>query len=126
MTTFNNLPLTEQLKALEPGDYVESNNGSRVKTDGWYNEAKGEILLNLSNDSTYLMHKRDVVRVVRPGEKREVPEIVGNIRRLMEKVDEAHPMDVGKRTSLLGAAILEIADHFEAEARKPEPPEARG
>lgn len=120
MTDFNALPLAEQLKALEPGDYVESNNGSRVKTDGWYNEAKGEILLNLSNYSTYLMHKSDVVRVVRPGEKREVQETVDTIRAKVEQCKK------GGMIRPLAEAILAIADHFESEARKTEPPEAKG
>jgi len=113
MTTFNSLPLTEQLKALEPGDELHLRGG------GWlpFLKYKGQMNIYTAHYVWYLEDaETDIIRVIRPS-ARKVPEVAANIRRLMEKLDETNQMDIGKRTAILGAAILEIADHLESEAK---------
>lgn len=56
--------------------------------------------------------------IIRPNEHvRKVPEIVGKLRELMDKMDSVSLTDTQRRENLLGAAILEIADHFEGEPK---------
>lgn len=93
MTTFNSLPLTEQLKALEQGDELHLRGGGWLPLVSVYESA---ILshgffgwhLDGSRNSKYTGDPMDIIRVVRPGEKREVPEIVELLRLEIQDLSE--------------------------------------
>lgn len=123
MTTFNSLPLTEQLKALEQGDELHLRGGGWLPLVSVYESA---ILshgffgwhLDGSRNSKYTGDPMDIIRVVRPGEKREVPEIVELLR--LEIQDLSEDMTATATNYRLAGVVTMFLTHFEAEARKQE------
>lgn len=114
MTTFNNLPLTDQLKALEPGDELHLRGGGwlpfkRYDTEQTGNE--GDLVAWFSSAERVVFDSY-VIRVVRPGEKREAMEVVKMLREL-----RFNPMELTNKVYIM---LNILADHFEAEARKQE------
>lgn len=96
MTDFNSLPLTEQLKALEPGDELHLCGGGWLPFEGYLDSISTTFPIRGKEicwtwDGKYYdtpMHPLDIIRVVRPGEKREVPEIVELLRLEIQDLSE--------------------------------------
>lgn len=115
MTDFNSLPLADQLKALQAGDELHTS-GEAVVIFRHYAECglihAGRLkwlqngAFNFSDDPHYM----DIIRVVRPTE-RKVPEVVGHIREcLAEAFESKMNMELPTQLEL---ALAHIADHFE-------------
>ena len=118
MTDFNDLPLSEQLKALQVGDelhlrgggwlpfveWVDGYIGSHEKCGLWYDTG------NYTNEPNAI----DIIRVVRPVE-RKVPEIVEKLREF--GLRERHSLGATRldMNTPVGVLAFILADHFEKE-----------
>lgn len=114
---FNALPLTEQLKALQPGDELHLRGGGWLPFSG-YNQI-GSIRFSSSVAVAWLLDGRifsqddalDIIRVVRPT-ARNVPEVVEWLRCQSSNVIDMRVFDARVFASVL---CQKLADHFEKE-----------
>lgn len=68
MTDFNSMPLSEQLKALQAGDWVETDAGARLPCLGGSQTAW--VHVEICKGKTDAIHMENIIRVVRPGERK--------------------------------------------------------
>lgn len=116
MTDFNSLPLADQLKALQAGDELHLRGGGwlpfrRVISLVYLASSDDEVMWKLDGNlyTKDLSNQMDIIRVVRPTE-RKVPEVVGILREASEAISlNAHSHNF----TVIKSMFALLADHFE-------------
>lgn len=113
MTDFNALPLADQLKQLQPGDELHLRGGGwlpfrRIISQAYLASGDDEVMWKLDGNlyTKGLSNQMDIIRVVRHP-ARKVPEVVGELRRILREHDSPH--------NPLMEIVRALADHFEKE-----------
>jgi len=114
MTDFNALSLTEQLKALEPGDELHLRGGGWLPFCDYYkDEHDKQFFRCVAHTQNVFPDKHDIIRVIRPS-ARKVPEV--SRLRLFARNRSSGCKYAASNWDLADLATA-LADHFESEAK---------
>ncbi len=107
MTNFNTLQLADKLKQAELGDIVVTDSGARLPFVSMYGD--GFCCAMTKERCRMILEYGEITDIIRPNDKKEVPEIVRKLRYILDNyIEDKVLLDV------IGILII----HFEKEAMK--------